>query len=127
LVDIISKRDGPRREDVPLKQLIQQNRGIITRLADQISGGGYSASKRQRSEPQAEGLIIHVGGSQKKAAEVVPTISSEADTIRFESNRPPPTLHVYSGTRSLNRVTMSFSFACPLIAWSPLTVCDHTN
>ena len=74
MVDIISKRDGPRREDVPLKQLIEQNREIITRLADQISGGSYSASKKPRSEPQAEGLIIHVGSSQQTAAEILPTI-----------------------------------------------------
>lgn len=74
MVDIISKRDGPRREDVPLKKLIEQNRGIITRLADQISGGSYSASKKPRSEPQAEGLTIHIGSSQRTDAEILPTI-----------------------------------------------------
>jgi hypothetical protein len=91
MVDIISKRDGPRREDVPLKQLIQQNRAIITRLADQISGGSYSASKRQRSEPQAEGLIIHVGSSQQTAAEVAPTIrvsrNGRVIAVDFNSGR----------------------------------------
>jgi hypothetical protein len=74
MVDIISKRDGPRREDVPLKQLIEQNRGIITRLADQISGGSYSASKKPRSKPQAKGLIIHVGSSSQSSDEIQPTI-----------------------------------------------------
>ncbi len=74
MVDIISGRGGPRREDVPLKQLISQNRGIITQLADQLSGGAYSASKKPRPEPQAEGLIIHVGNSQPTAAETLPII-----------------------------------------------------
>jgi hypothetical protein len=91
MVDIISKRDGPRREDVPLKRLIEQNRGIITRLADQISGGSYSASKRARAEPQAEGLIIHVGSSQQKSAEILPTIrvslNGRVIAVDFNSGR----------------------------------------
>ena len=70
MVDIISKRDGPRREDVSLKQLINNNRVIITQLADHLSGGSYSASKKPPSAPQAEGLIIHVGGGRPAAAEI---------------------------------------------------------
>ena len=74
MVEIISKRDGPRREDVQVKRLIEQNRSTIVRLADQISGGGYSASKKPRQQPKAEGLIIHVGGSAATAAEASPSI-----------------------------------------------------
>jgi hypothetical protein len=74
MVDIISKRDGPRREDIQVKRLIEQNRSTIVRLADQISGGGYSASRKPRQEPKAEGLIIHVGGSATTAAEAKPSI-----------------------------------------------------
>lgn len=74
MVDIISKRDGPRREDVPLKRLIEQNRSTIVRLADHLSGGTYSASKQPRQKPQAEGLIIHVGGGSPVAAEADPSI-----------------------------------------------------
>lgn len=60
-MDIISKRSGPRREDVQARALLEKNRGTIEKLADQISGGGYSAQKRARDmpkEPQAEGLIL---------------------------------------------------------------------
>ncbi|TIX76165.1 MAG: hypothetical protein E5V21_21115, partial [Mesorhizobium sp.] len=71
---IISKRDGPRREDVQVKRLIEQNRSTIVRLADQISGGGYSASRKPRQQPKAEGLIIHVGGSAAHVAEAKPSI-----------------------------------------------------
>ena len=74
MVEIISKRDGPRREDVQVKRLIEQNRSTIVRLADQISGGGYSASRKPRQQPKAEGLIIHVGGSAATAAEASPSI-----------------------------------------------------
>ncbi len=74
MVEIISKRDGPRREDVQVKRLIEQNRSTITRLADQISGGGYSASRQPRQQPKAEGLIIHVGGGATTGTEASPSI-----------------------------------------------------
>jgi len=74
MVEIISKRDGPRREDVQVKRLIEQNRSTIVRLADQISGGGYSASRKPRQQPKAEGLIIHVGGGAATVAEAKPSI-----------------------------------------------------
>ena len=74
MVEIISKRDGPRREDMQVKRLIEQNRSTIVQLADQISGGGYSASRKPRQQPKAEGLIIHVGGSAATAAEASPSI-----------------------------------------------------
>ncbi|MBM7047267.1 hypothetical protein [Rhizobium lusitanum] len=70
MVDIISKRDGPRREDAPLRQLINNNRGIITQLADHLSGGNYSASKKPQIAPQTKGLIIHVGGARPASAEI---------------------------------------------------------
>ena len=70
MVEIFSKRDGPRREDVQIGRLIEQNRGVITKLADQLSNGRYSQSKQPRAAPQAQGLIIHVGS--KPAAEAVP-------------------------------------------------------
>ena len=74
MIEIISKRDGPRREDVQVKRLIEQNRPTIERIADQISGGGYSASRKPRQQPKAEGLIIHVGGGSPVAAEASPSI-----------------------------------------------------
>jgi hypothetical protein len=74
MVEIISKRDGPRREDAQVKRLIEQNRSTIVRLADQISGGGYSASRKPRQQPRAEGLVIHVGGSTAPAADAKPSI-----------------------------------------------------
>jgi hypothetical protein len=74
MVEIISKRDGPRREDAQVKRLIEQNRSTIVRLADQISGGGYSASRKPRQQPKAEGLIIHVGGGAAPVAEAKPSI-----------------------------------------------------
>jgi hypothetical protein len=63
MVDIISKREGPRREDAAARRLIDANRGTITQLADRLTGGGYSANKAAqaaaRKGPQAEGKMIH--------------------------------------------------------------------
>ncbi|MFT4182869.1 MAG: hypothetical protein QM636_13245 [Rhizobium sp.] len=74
MVEIFSKRDGPRREDVQIKRLIEQNRGVITKLADQLSNGRYSQSKKPRPTPQAEGLIIHIGHTPTAEAAPEPQI-----------------------------------------------------
>ena len=42
------------------RELIERNRATITKLADHLSMGAYSASKQPAPEPQAQGLIIHV-------------------------------------------------------------------
>ncbi len=50
MVDIISKRSGPRREDERANRIIQANRGAITQIADHLTQGGYSANKRAKAE-----------------------------------------------------------------------------
>jgi len=61
-MDIISKQSGPRQEDRQAKAHVKQNWGTIEKLADQISGGTYSANKerakRKNEQPQAAGLIF---------------------------------------------------------------------
>ncbi|MDX8443924.1 hypothetical protein [Mesorhizobium australafricanum] len=74
MVEIISKRDGSRREDAAIKRLIEQNRATITRLADHISGGSYSARKTAKPKPEAKGLIIHSVGSARPTADANPRI-----------------------------------------------------
>jgi hypothetical protein len=69
MVEIFSRQDGPRQEDAHVKRLIEQNRSVITRLADQLSNGRFSESKKPKPVPQAEGLIIHIGGSAKPPPE----------------------------------------------------------
>lgn len=65
MVDIISKRDGPRREDAQAWQLIEANRPIIDKLADRLTGGAYSARKAAPAPraPEPSGLIIHTARS----------------------------------------------------------------
>ncbi len=66
MVDIISKRDGPRDEDVRARKMIHENRATITRLADQFSQGSYSASKTKATapEPELSGTLYHHVGVQ---------------------------------------------------------------
>ncbi|MCB1353581.1 MAG: hypothetical protein KDK03_12680 [Rhodobacteraceae bacterium] len=62
MVDIISRRDGPRREDVAARRLISENSATIRKLADNLSGGGYSAGltrPKVPKAPEASGLITH--------------------------------------------------------------------
>lgn len=62
-MDIFSKRDGPRQEDVRAKKLLAENSGTIRKLADQISNGGFSRTRaqqaRSKQKPKPEGLLIH--------------------------------------------------------------------
>lgn len=77
-MDIFSKKDGPRREDVQAKRLISENSHVIKKLADQISGGGYTAMQKSKldakKKPQPEGLIIHDLGGVSGAVEARPYV-----------------------------------------------------
>jgi hypothetical protein len=75
MVDIISKKSGPRREDVVAKRLINENRATITKLADQLSGGKYSARHQRPAPPQPDGLILHdMGGTTVAETEFEPYV-----------------------------------------------------
>ncbi len=74
MVEIISKHDGPRQEDLRVGRFLKENRSLITKLADHLSNGQYSRSKLPRPVPEAEGLIIHIGGKPPAEADVTPQI-----------------------------------------------------
>ncbi len=74
MVEIISKKDGPRREDAELRKFLGENRATITRLADHLSGGGYSASKAPKKAPEARGLIFHDLSPAASASEPDPHV-----------------------------------------------------
>lgn len=70
-MDIFSKRDGPRLEDVKAKRMLTENAGTIRKLADQISNGGYTKMRtdaaRRNEKPKPDGLIIHDLKSHSRA------------------------------------------------------------
>ncbi len=60
MLDIFSKKTGPRAEDQQAKQHLARNWGTIEKLADTLSGGKYSADQAKKAAPgpQAQGLIF---------------------------------------------------------------------
>lgn len=61
MVDIISKRDGPRREDVAARRVLNENRGTIHKMMDHLTGGQLNSQVPKPKAPEPEGLIIHTG------------------------------------------------------------------
>lgn len=65
MVEIISKRDGPRREDRDTRRLIERNRGTIERIAGHLTGGAFSTPRPVAdSAPETRGPIVHVLGGR---------------------------------------------------------------
>ena len=65
MVEIFSRGDGPRPQDVQLKAFLDQNRGTITKIADHLSLGRYSAGKSANAappEPEEKTIVHAVGG-----------------------------------------------------------------
>lgn len=102
MVQIISKRSGPRREDAQIKRVLQENRTTITKIADQISNGNYSASKQPKPKPQAQGLIIHVlGGNTETVPQPAIRISINGRVVVVDENTSRQ-LHHLGDIRSKN-------------------------
>jgi len=76
VVEIISKRDGPRREDVRARRLIEENRGTIRKLADHLSGGRFSESQKPKPapEPEPDGRIVHAVGTTRPDMQAEPYV-----------------------------------------------------
>ncbi|WP_454625232.1 hypothetical protein [Bradyrhizobium cenepequi] len=54
MVEIISKREGPRKEDVAAKQFLRNNRAAIDGIADHLTGGRWRALRNPVRAPQPE-------------------------------------------------------------------------
>jgi len=74
MVDIIAKKDGPRREDLAARRLIEQNRGTIRQLADRLTGGQFSAPTAPRAEPETKGVIVHTARAARTIQDPKPFI-----------------------------------------------------
>jgi hypothetical protein len=77
MVEIISRNDGPRPQDVRLRSLIEKNRSTITRIADHLTMGGYSAAKAAKAAPapEPERAALHfIGGSPAPVREPRPVV-----------------------------------------------------
>lgn len=123
MVDIISKRSGPRKEDVQIRQILSENRATITRLADHLSGGGYSASKRPKSTPQAQNLVIVHGPATMSDAPPAPHIrvSPNGRVVMMDQNSGRQLHHLgdlrrIEGTMRFYLATTANGYIAPLDA-----------
>ncbi|MGJ4943935.1 hypothetical protein ACQR1W_25410 [Bradyrhizobium sp. HKCCYLS1011] len=75
MVEIISKRDGPRKEDVAAKEFIQTNRATIDKIANQLTGGRWQAMRNPVAAPQpaASGRLWYTPSS-RASSEVSPYV-----------------------------------------------------
>ena len=94
MVEIFSRRDGPSPQDARLKSLIENNRGTITRLADHLTQGAYSANKAAKAapKPEAEKRILHVVGAaaapvREPRPEVRATLNGRVVVVDDETGR----------------------------------------
>ena len=62
MVEIFSRGDGPRPQDVRLKAFLDQNRATIAKIADHLSLGRYSAGKRRTRRARTRGKDDHSRG-----------------------------------------------------------------
>ena len=56
MVEIISKSDGPRREDAAAKHFIRENAGTINKIARQLSGGRIRSLSNAETTPSLPAL-----------------------------------------------------------------------
>lgn len=94
LIHIISKKDGPRREDVAAKRIIKENRSTIEALANQFSGGAYSAMRQPPNPPEPEQFVRrHVVGARNnvvaptRAAYVRVSLNGRVVVVDGDSNK----------------------------------------
>jgi hypothetical protein len=78
MVEIFSRGDGSRTQDIRLKALLEQNRPTIEKIADHLTQGGYSAGKRAKvSWPKDEvKTIVHAlgGVNSREKSEVLAVV-----------------------------------------------------
>lgn len=121
MVEIFSKRDTPRSDDVRLRRLIEQNRPTITRIADHISAGAYSAGKTRPQAPQPDGLIIHTNTTLRTDTDVAPVIriSVNGRVSSMDGNSGRQLHHIgdircRNGVESFVLATIANGFIAPL-------------
>ena len=72
MVTIISKRDGPRREDAEIKRFLHENRGTIDQMANHLTNGAWQARRKPGAVPEPEArsstrVAFATGGAPRPA------------------------------------------------------------
>lgn len=124
--DLFSKRPAPWSGDPRARALIENNKATITKLADRLSNGAYSAAQRRAAEPkepQAKGLIFSDLGEGKVATEARPYVRISPNrrvvVVDFETNKQMHflgELRVVDGQRRFVLATKENGFFSPVDA-----------
>jgi hypothetical protein len=89
MVEIISKSDGPRREDAAAKHFIRENAATINKIANQLSGGSRRTSPG--SEPPRADAFKRARASPTRDAEKRPytkvSLNGRVIAVDFNSGR----------------------------------------
>ena len=77
MTDIIRKTDdGPRKEDLPYRSLIDNNRNIIKGLANALTGGEARGRPKKTAEPRPDGKkSFYIGDTKAPAEQSRPVVS----------------------------------------------------
>ncbi|MDQ0391928.1 hypothetical protein [Labrys monachus] len=77
MVHIISKRDGPRKEDVEIRSFLDRNRATIDGLADRLTGGAWREMRNPKppQQPDPSGTLWFTPPSRPQEAEPYVRIS----------------------------------------------------
>ena len=77
MIHIISKRDGPYREEVAAKDFLQKNRTKIDAVANQLTGGRWQELRNPKPSPQPQpsGKLWYTPPGRPKEAEPYVRIS----------------------------------------------------
>ena len=111
MVHVISKQDGPRKEEARLRHVVQQNRGTIEKIADTITGGALSARAKQSTivPPEPASRVGYRATSSEGTAQPYVRISlnGRVVVVDFQTGRQLHHLGDLRGTRSAGRFVLA--------------------
>jgi hypothetical protein len=74
MVHVISKNDGPRREDAEAKHFIAQNRHKIRGIVDCLTGGGRSDLRKPFTGPEFENPVVAATRVRRRSGDPQPYV-----------------------------------------------------
>lgn len=125
MVYVVTRGDGPRKEDVEARRVITQNRATIEKLADHLTGGGGAWRQRLRPPvaPAEEARTGRSAATPSRTREPRPYIRISANdrvvVVDLETSRQLAFLGEIRGGRGARRfvlATAANGFFSPLAA-----------
>jgi hypothetical protein len=74
MVQILSKQDGPGKQEVEFKRFVNQNRGTIDQIANALTGGALAKARQPSPIVVPEASVVHGYRSRGAERETAPYI-----------------------------------------------------